>query len=185
MGQSRRRSSFELAGAMDILERTYALHRTLSARRYPVSTQHLMDELDCSRSTLHRTLERLRDGFGAPIINSPGRGYFYDPNAERFELPGVWFRADELEALLVMDDLLETVQPGVLRAQIGPLRNKVRGLLDQAVQGREPFPTHRIRILWSSVCRVLTHARKHRKEGKGNRAPGARFGRHEWHRSTP
>ena len=141
---------------MDTLERTYALHRTLAARRNPVSTQQLMDELECSRSTLHRTVERLRDGFGAPILNSPGQGYFYDRFAGTFELPGLWFRADELEALLVMDDLLETVQPGMLRAQIGPLRSKVRDLLDQTVQGRDPFPTHRIRILRSHARQIPT-----------------------------
>ena len=113
-----------------------------------------MDELECSRSTLHRTFVRLRDTFGAPILNSPGRGYFYDQSAGSFELPGLWFSADELEALLVMDDLLETVQPGVLRTQLGPLRNKARELLDRAVKGREPFPTHRIRILRSHARQV-------------------------------
>ena len=113
-----------------------------------------MDELDCSRSTLHRTIARLRDSLGAPILNSPGRGYFYDRSAESFQLPGLWFRADELEALLVMDDLLETVQPGVLHAQLGPLRNRVEQLLDQGVQGRGSFPTHRIRILRSHARQV-------------------------------
>ncbi|MCY3841093.1 MAG: YafY family protein [Gammaproteobacteria bacterium] len=141
---------------MDSHERLHALHRTLAARRRPVSTQQLMDELDCSRSTLHRTVVRLRDTFGAPIINATGRGYFYDRSAGSFELPGLWFRADELEALLVMDDLLETVQPGVLHTQFGPLRNKVRQLLDDAIQGREPFPTHRIRILRSHARQVPT-----------------------------
>ena len=141
---------------MDSQERTYALHRTLAACRYPISTQKLIDELGCSRSTLHRTVERLRDGFGAPIINSPGRGYFYDRSAGSFELPGLWFRADELEALLVMDDLLSAVQPGMLRAQIGPLRNKVKGLLDQAVGAHEPFPSHRFRFLRSHARQVPT-----------------------------
>ena len=141
---------------MDSHERLYALHLTLAVRRHPVSTQQLMDELDCSRSTLHRTVTRLRDTFGAPIINATGRGYFYDRSAGSFELPGLWFRADELEALLVMDDLLETVQPGVLRNQLGPLRDRVRQLLDHGVQGRKPFPTHRIRILRAHARQVPT-----------------------------
>lgn len=141
---------------MDSLERTFALHQTLAGRRHPVSTQRLIDELECSRSTLHRTIDRLRDGFGAPIINDHGRGYYYDPTARSFELPGLWFRPDELEALLVMADLLQTVQPGMLRAQIGPLRNKVRNLLDQAVGGRQLFPAHRVRILRSHARRIPT-----------------------------
>lgn len=139
---------------MNSLERTYALHRALAARRHPLSTQELMDELACSRSTLHRAVERLRDGFGAPVVNSPGRGYFYDRSAGSFELPGLWFRADELEALLVMDDLLATVQPGMLRAQVGPLRNKVKGLLDQAVGAHDLFPSHRFRFLRSHARQI-------------------------------
>ena len=71
-------------------------------------------------------------------------------------MSGLWFRADELEALLVMDDLLETVQQGVLHTQLGPLRNRVRQLLDRGDQGRGPFPTHRIRILRSHARQVPT-----------------------------
>ena len=140
---------------MDI-DRIFALHRMLASRRYPVPTRELMAELECSRSTLHRTVCHLRDALGAPVLNVPARGYFYDLGAGKFELPGLWFRADELEALLVMDHLLESVQPGVLHAHLDPLRNKVKDLLDRSVQGRKPFPTHRIRILRSHARRVAT-----------------------------
>lgn len=99
---------------MDHLERMYALHQTLRVRRHPAPTSELMDLLECSRSTLHRTIGHMRDYLGAPILNTPGRGYFYDKAAGKFELPGLWFRRGELEALLVMDHLLEGVQPGIL-----------------------------------------------------------------------
>ena len=141
---------------MDSMERTYALHRTLAARRHPVSTQTLMEELECSRSTLHRAVVHIRDVLGAPVINAPGRGYFYDPTAGKFELPGLWFRADELEALLIMDHLLESVQPGVLLEHMRPLRNKVKDLLDRGLPGHDPFPMHRIRILRSHARQVAT-----------------------------
>ena len=136
------------------MDRIFALHRTLDVHRHPVSTRELMADLECSRSTLHRTLTHLRDALGAPVLNSPGRGYFYDRSAGKFELPGLWFRADELEALLVMDQLIEGVQPGVLHAQIGPLRNRIKALLDRGVRGRGSFPTHRIRILRSHARQV-------------------------------
>ena len=136
------------------MERVFALHRILNGRRYAIPTAELMTELECSRSTLHRTICHLRDSLGAPVLNAPGRGYFYDRNASKFELPGLWFRADELEALLVMDQLVEGVQPGVLHTQIAPLRDKIRQLLNHGVIGREPFPTHRIRILRSHARRI-------------------------------
>lgn len=137
---------------MDHLERMYALHQTLRVRRHPAPTSELMDLLECSRSTLHRTIGHMRDYLGAPILNTPGRGYFYDKAAGKFELPGLWIRRGELEALLVMDHLLEGVQPGILNRYIEPLRAKLQQILDVGVTGALPFPTHRVRIL-------RTHAR--------------------------
>ena len=89
----------------------------------------------------------MRDFLGAPILNVPGRGYFYDPTAGRFELPGLWFRRNELEALLVMEHLLACVQPGLLSLYINPLRDKLNAILNAGVTGHQPFPSHRIRIL--------------------------------------
>ncbi len=116
-------------------------------RRYPASTSVLMELLECSRSTLHRTISHMRDHLGAPILNEPGKGYFYDKAAGKFELPGLWFRRGELEALLVMEHLLEGVQPGILNRYIDPLRAKVQEILDAGVTGPRPFPTNRVRIL--------------------------------------
>ena len=124
-----------------------ALHRVLDSRRHPTSVDELMAELECSRSTLFRTIWHLRDHFNAPIENAPGRGYFYDRDAGRFELPGLWFRSDELEALLVMDELLSRVQPELLKDIIAPLRSRCQALLDRARRGGERFPAHRFRIL--------------------------------------
>ena len=132
---------------MPNFERIYALHQSLRSRRYPASTDELMAELECSRSTLQRALADMRDFLGAPILNVPGRGYFYDRTVDRFELPGLWFRRDELEALLVMEHLLGSVQPGLLSLHINPLRDRLKALLDAGVTGRQPFPSHRVRIL--------------------------------------
>ena len=137
---------------MPNLERIYALHQSLRSRRHPASTDELMAELECSRSTLQRVLVEMRDFLGAPILNAPGRGYFYDQTARKFELPGLWFRRDELEALLVMEHLLGSVQPGLLSLHINPLRDRLKAILDAGVTGRQPFPSHRVRIL-------RTHAR--------------------------
>ena len=53
-----------------------------------------------------------------------------------------------------MDQLIESVQPGVLHAQLDPVRNKIKELLDRGVIGRGSFPTHRIRILRSHARQV-------------------------------
>ena len=141
---------------MDHFERMYSLHQALRGRRYPASTGDLMELLECSRSTLHRTISHMRDFLGAPILNTPGRGYFYDKGARRFELPGLWFRRDELEALLVMDHLLKSVQPGMLRRYVDPLRSRLTQILDAGVSGRQRFPMHRVRILRAHARSVST-----------------------------
>ena len=141
---------------MPNFDRIYALHRCLRSRRHPASTDQLMAELECSRSTLQRTLAEMCDHLDAPILNVPGRGYFYDRTAGRFELPGLWFRRDELEALLVMEHLLASVQPGLLSLHIDPLRDRLKSLLDAGVKGRQPFPSHRIRILRTHARTVQT-----------------------------
>ena len=113
---------------MDI-ERIYALHDLLRTKSRAVPTDELMASLQCSRSTLHRTIKHLK-AMGAPIINSAGAGYFYDRSQAAFELPGLWFTSEELEALLTMDRLLAGIQPGLLQGRIEPLRRRLRTLLD-------------------------------------------------------
>ena len=133
---------------MDNFERVYALHKLLDSRHHPVSTAELMRELECSRSTLHRTISNMRDYLHAPILNAHGRGYFYDKTAAgSFELPGLWFRQDELEALLVMDHLLKRVQPGILQTYIAPVQEKLQQILDAGVTRPRRFPADRVRIL--------------------------------------
>ena len=129
------------------IDRVYSLHQIFRARRRPVSTAELMEKLGCSRSTLHRTIEYLRDRLCAPIDNVSGSGYFYDQSAETYELPGIWFRPDELEALLVMDHLLHKVQPGLLNERISPLRGRLKEILAAGVPKRREFPMQRVRIL--------------------------------------
>ena len=60
------------------------------------------------------------------------RGYRYEnPNDldERYVLPGLWFNSSEIYALLTMNHLLSSLQPGLLEPHIEPLRNRVRRLL--------------------------------------------------------
>ena len=45
-------------------------------------------------------------------------------------MPGLWFSAAELQALLTMDRLLGDLEPGVLSELIGPLRKRLEELLE-------------------------------------------------------
>ncbi|MCY4198987.1 MAG: WYL domain-containing protein [Gammaproteobacteria bacterium] len=137
---------------MATLDNIYHLAQILKSRRYPVSEATLMRELECSRSTLFRTIETLRERFGAPIENRRGQGYVYAKGNQDFELPGTWFRAQEIEALLVMDNLIARLQPGVLDDRVAALREKLAALLDKSTVRPSPkFPRERFRVLPSHI----------------------------------
>ncbi|MEN8175162.1 MAG: WYL domain-containing transcriptional regulator [Pseudomonadota bacterium] len=116
---------------MDRFDRIYDLHKILSAARYPVSRKRLEDELECSRATVKRIIEAMRLYLNAPIkYDRSLNGYYYDREEEgMYELPGVWFNASELHALLTVQRLLGDVQPGLFEKQLAPLQERIGDLL--------------------------------------------------------
>jgi predicted DNA-binding transcriptional regulator YafY len=130
-------------------ERFYRIQNLLRTRRH-VRTQAFLDELEVSRATFKRDLEYLRDRFGAPIVYDPAiEAYrFDDEDADRatWQLPGLWFTADELRALLTMDRLLSDLEPGLLSDLVGPFRRRLSALLESGEPGAEAI-ADRIRVL--------------------------------------
>lgn len=131
---------------MDRFDRIYKLHNILAARRTPVSRKTLEERMECSRATVMRTIECLRDHLGAPIeYDAASNGYYYTAAEDGpYELPGLWFNVSELQALRVSYELLSRVQPGVLSESIRPVARRLEKLL--ASQGGR-WATERIRIL--------------------------------------
>lgn len=114
------------------IDRLKDLRRLLEARRTPVSLRTIMERLQCSESTARRLLFSFRDDFGAPVVyNSTARGWHLDRVREQpaDEIPGIWFKPDELRALLVTHELLTQIQPGLLGAEIAPLRERIEEVL--------------------------------------------------------
>jgi predicted DNA-binding transcriptional regulator YafY len=133
---------------MDRTERFYRIQRLLSQRRF-VPRDALIEDLGVSRATLKRDLAYLRDRMMVPIEWDRGRGYFLDERdgpAQSFQLPGLWFSAEEVHALLTMEQLLERLQPGLLAQQIHPLRERIRKILGTGDYAADEV-ARRIRIL--------------------------------------
>lgn len=120
---------------MDGFDRLYELHNIFRDRRYPVSAQELMHRLECSRATLQRHIQHLRDYLGAPIRTVRGQGYEYE-EGEHFELPGLWFRADELYALLAALQTLREIEPAIIKQHVTPLARRIEQLLEHVVGDR-------------------------------------------------
>jgi len=134
---------------MDRLERFYRMQSMLRHRRL-VRTQDFLSELEVSRATFKRDLEYLKDRMHAPIVyDRHHEAYRFDDKVadrELWQLPGLWFNADELRALLTMDQLLGNLQPGVLSELTAPLRKRLRELLESGEHSAGEI-AKRIRIL--------------------------------------
>jgi predicted DNA-binding transcriptional regulator YafY len=133
---------------MDRFDRIFDLNRILQSARRPVSRRRLEEELECSRATVKRIIEDMRLYLNAPIVYDRERnGYRYDQDeGAMYELPGLWFNASELHALLSVQQLLADVQPGLLDLHLKPLQKRIDALLEIQHAGSEGL-AGRIRFL--------------------------------------
>lgn len=119
---------------MDRTERFYKIEQLLHARKL-VSVETFLDELGVSRATFKRDLEYLRDRLHAPIAWDKSLGGYCFTEGQvaniSHELPGLWFNASEIYALLSMQHLLSNIEPGLLAPQIEPLKTRLMTILAQ------------------------------------------------------
>ncbi|MDD2886084.1 MAG: YafY family protein [Dechloromonas sp.] len=128
-------------------ERFGIIERMLLTRR-GVTFTDMQQRLEVSRATLHRDLRDLKERMQVPIVCDRATGtYRIDRSVERYELPGVWFSAGEIHALLSMQQLLAAFDAGGLLAEhVGPLRQRLLGMLESATDSADDI-ARRIRIL--------------------------------------
>ncbi|HEB92483.1 MAG TPA: YafY family transcriptional regulator [Gammaproteobacteria bacterium] len=133
---------------MDKFDRIFELHQLFANRRRPVTLKTIQAELNCSESTVRRAIRLLRDRLGAPLKRDHvHNGYYYDTHSQGpYELPGLWFNAEELHALLVSQHLLDNLQPGILTPHLAPLKQRLQALLNHRQVGGSDIG-RRIRIL--------------------------------------
>ncbi|MEN8178255.1 MAG: WYL domain-containing transcriptional regulator [Pseudomonadota bacterium] len=137
---------------MDRFDRIFELNRIFRSARYPVSRQQLEQRLECSRATVKRLIDEMRLYLNAPIVyDRKLKGYRYEAGAgEMYELPGLWFNASELQALLSIQQLFQQIQPGLLDSHLQPLRRRIDQLLSPQHSGADELPK-RIRILQAAA----------------------------------
>lgn len=122
---------------MSGMERIYQIDQMLAAR-HSVTRSELQERLGVSWATLKRDLAYMRDRLNAPIIFDRSLGAYRFEKTERrvgqqYELPGLWFTAEEIHALLTMQHLLSNLDTGgLLGPQIKPLLARLSGLLGTA-----------------------------------------------------
>jgi predicted DNA-binding transcriptional regulator YafY len=119
---------------MGTLERIYQIDQLLASKTV-VTRQDLEERLGISWATLKRDLAYMKDRLHAPILfDRELGGYRFESTQRRigpqYELPGLWFSAEEIHALLTMQHLLANLDTGgLLGPQIQPLLSRLSGLL--------------------------------------------------------
>jgi predicted DNA-binding transcriptional regulator YafY len=134
---------------MDRTERFYRINHLLSVRQC-VPLETFLKDMEVSRATFKRDLEYLRERLHAPIIwDAERHGYRYDMDGKketRYQLPGIWFTAQEIHALLVMEQLLRKLQPRLLTPYVQPLLTQIRSLIQKGDHATQEV-LKRIRVL--------------------------------------
>ncbi len=158
---------------MDKFDRIFHLHAILSARRTAIPLEDLMARLECSKSTLHRTINALKDYLNAPVVfDANAGGYRYakqEPGGEAYELPGLWFSPRELQALALMQRLLQDTGGGLLEEHLGPLARRLTDLTKHQrlnlgeAQSRLRFPSIGARPSGKSFDTVASATLQRRK----------------------
>jgi len=119
---------------MDRTERFYKINELLRANK-GVSFATLLATLETSRSTLKRDLKYLCERLNSPVVYCRHLGGYRletptAANQHPHELPGLWFSATEIHALLTMQQLLAGLDAGgVLNTHIAPLMQRINALL--------------------------------------------------------
>ena len=119
---------------MDKRDKLYQLHRIFKqARGTRISKVELLSRLEYSDSTLKRQITALRNEYGAPLEYDNERHGWYYQDGISFELPGLWFNEQELYSLLVLEQLLENIDAGLVSEQLSIAKDRIKLLLSTKI----------------------------------------------------
>jgi len=107
----------------------YDLLDLLRSRRHGVSIGQVCHELECSIPTAKRAIAKLRTEFGAPVRYDARLNGYVLATDESVQIPGLWFNVSELHSLLIIHELLDQLEPGLLKVELTPMRQRVERLL--------------------------------------------------------
>ncbi len=92
------------------------LYKALKEARYPLTKKQLQEKLECSAATVERYLTELRDTHSLNVEyvrEYNGYRLEHDPDTE-IELPSHLFTTQEINALLLIEQIINELEPGFL-----------------------------------------------------------------------
>ncbi|QDD06740.1 YafY family transcriptional regulator [Candidatus Methylopumilus planktonicus] len=113
-------------------ERIYKIDQILNNKQH-ITMADFIARLEVSKATVKRDLQYMRDNLNAPIIYDRDSGIYRFESQKagmKYELPGLWFSAEEIHALMTMQHLLAGIDSGgLLGPHIQPLLARLTGIL--------------------------------------------------------
>ena len=124
------------------------LFKILKQSRYPVSKKTLEEQLECSTASVERYLQELRDTNMLNIIyDREYKGYKieHDPDTD-LELPSHLFTTQEINALLLIEQIINDLEPGFLEEDTESLKQHL-AKIRQKFSGKQTLEGNRIRMI--------------------------------------
>lgn len=157
---------------MDKFDRAQQLHRIFSSRKRPITKAELAVKLECSSKTIKRLVDNFRDLWRAPLeYSDKQKGWYYNlKDGEKFELPGLWLTADELQSLIALLHILHTMGEGLVSRELSIVEKTIGKLLFARGINPEDFTRsikyiplakrHTIHTLFNTVADALIHRKQ-------------------------
>jgi predicted DNA-binding transcriptional regulator YafY len=141
---------------MSQIERLYRIEQMLTHKPYQSFVQ-IQETLEVSPATLKRDLTYLRDRLHVPVEYDRYHGGYaitQQGKKQRHAMPGLWFSASEMHALLAMHQLIAQMDTGgLLEPHIQPLMGRIESLLSLSKQPAANV-SERVKLLVSSTRRA-------------------------------
>jgi proteasome accessory factor C len=115
---------------MAVTDKALDLVRILKSKRDGITRKALQNRWNCAAVTVYRTVEKAKTILNAPISFDPAKGKYFCSQEQSIEAPGLWFRPDEMAALLGLSHWLESIGPGVLKHQLEPIQQRLEQMLE-------------------------------------------------------
>jgi proteasome accessory factor C len=117
---------------MDKWEKVVTFQRELYKNKLGRSLDHFKELFDnCDRSTVYRIKDLTELLFGIDIIydKKTCKFRFDTKNGEITELPGLWFKKSELEALICLQHSISSLQHGYIDEVLSPFQSRFEPIL--------------------------------------------------------
>jgi len=124
------------------------LYNLLKNARYPLTKKQLQEKLECSAASIERYITELRDTYSQNIVYQRDyKGYQLVQNSEEdIELPSHLFTANEINAMLLLEQIINELEPGFLKKDTETLKRHLAQIREKFA-GKHKLSENRIRMI--------------------------------------